>query len=135
MRSFGKRLGQRFTLLAVFFAAAGFSFVAGPTDNKSPSASPSETTLRLPAPVVFDGTVGPDQAVTFRHESHADASPGNCLACHPEPFKMLHPARATTHEAMNAGRSCGVCHNGHAAFGVEDADACARCHAGRGGAS
>jgi hypothetical protein len=44
---------------------------------------------------------------------------------------MLHPARATSHEAMNAGRSCGTCHDGKRAFAAADETACPVCHTGR----
>jgi c(7)-type cytochrome triheme protein len=32
---------------------------------------------------------------------------------------------------MDAGRSCGTCHDGRQAFGVRDSTACSSCHSGR----
>lgn len=86
--------------------------------------------LRLPPPVVFAKTVGPERAVSFRHETHLDLAPGSCLACHPEPFRLVRPTRAATHADMDAGRSCGSCHDGKKAFGTRDERECAVCHAG-----
>jgi c(7)-type cytochrome triheme protein len=89
--------------------------------------------LRLPPDRVYgtqDGSPGP---VTFSHATHWDYASHRCVACHPQPFRMLRPTGRTSHDEMNAGRSCGVCHNGAKAFGVEDSDACEVCHASGGG--
>jgi c(7)-type cytochrome triheme protein len=37
-----------------------------------------------------------------------------------------------THAEMEAGRSCGACHNDRMAFGPADPVGCARCHVGEG---
>jgi c(7)-type cytochrome triheme protein len=50
-----------------------------------------------------------------------------CSACHEEPFKMKAGANPVTMEAIQAGQSCGVCHNGKAAF-ESNFDTCQRCH-------
>ncbi|HXH28457.1 MAG TPA: c(7)-type cytochrome triheme domain-containing protein [Candidatus Polarisedimenticolia bacterium] len=89
--------------------------------------------LRLPPDRVYgtqDGSPGP---VTFSHATHWDYASHSCIACHPQPFHMLRPTGRTSHDEMNAGRSCGLCHNGAKAFGVQDSDACEVCHAARGG--
>lgn len=86
-------------------------------------------TLRLPADVVY-ARAGADQAVTFRHDTHFEFAGRRCDACHPVPFRMLRPERSVSHESMDAGGSCGSCHDGKQAFGVTDGDACATCHAG-----
>lgn len=86
--------------------------------------------LRLPAEIVFDGTVGRDQAVTFRHETHVDHAVGTCLRCHPEPFRLVRPGRAASHAEMDAGTSCGRCHDGTTAFATKAESTCAICHAG-----
>ena len=50
-----------------------------------------------------------------------------CGACHDEPFKMKAGASEITMDAIQAGQSCGVCHNGKAAF-ESNFDTCQRCH-------
>jgi len=50
-----------------------------------------------------------------------------CTACHEEPFKMRAGANAITMDAIQAGQSCGVCHNGKVAF-ESNFDTCQRCH-------
>jgi c(7)-type cytochrome triheme protein len=47
-----------------------------------------------------------------------------CYACHDDLFPMRHGANPTM-AAMAKGESCGACHNGKVAFGV---DTCQRCH-------
>lgn len=50
-----------------------------------------------------------------------------CGACHEELFKMKAGANAITMDDIQAGMSCGVCHNGKAAF-ESNFDTCQRCH-------
>ena len=47
-----------------------------------------------------------------------------CYACHDDLFSMRRGANPTM-AAMAKGESCGACHNGKVAFGV---DMCQRCH-------
>jgi c(7)-type cytochrome triheme protein len=47
-----------------------------------------------------------------------------CYACHDALFPMRRGATPTM-AAMSKGESCGTCHNGKVAFGV---DTCQRCH-------
>ena len=49
-----------------------------------------------------------------------------CAACHPDlfPTAPLEPG-AITMKGMQAGKACGVCHNGGAAFGILE---CGKCH-------
>jgi len=66
--------------------------------------------------VVFDGKV------------HADKG-AKCADCHQSGlFKMKKGATKATMKDMQAGKSCGGCHNGTKAFGVKDAADCAKCH-------
>lgn len=106
--------------------------VSGEKVAAAPAPAPVE--LRLPPDLVFEKTVGPEQAVIFRHATHVELTHRNCVTCHPEPFRMLRPAREISHEVMNSGRSCGQCHDGVRVFGTKDDDSCATCHAGRGAA-
>ena len=94
------------------------------------SRAMAEVSLRLPAEIIYRETVGADQAVIFSHESHAAFVDNQCVKCHPQSFQMLQRGPAPTHESMNQGASCGSCHDGKGAFGVEDASSCANCHVG-----
>ena len=61
--------------------------------------------------------------VRFRHGQHITRIP-DCGACHPSPYSTAHRKQVTM-AAMQQGRSCGACHNGKRAFGV---DRCLKCH-------
>lgn len=50
-----------------------------------------------------------------------------CYACHDDLFAMRRGPNPTM-AAMAKGESCGACHNGKLAFGV---DTCQRCHIGQ----
>jgi c(7)-type cytochrome triheme protein len=50
-----------------------------------------------------------------------------CQACHEAPFKMKAGANPVTMDAIQAGQSCGICHNGKVAF-ESNFDTCQRCH-------
>lgn len=128
--------GRRITRGAMWGAMAAAliltSFAGAPASRASgnaPTGAPN--TLKLPADLVYEREVGADSAVVFSHETHVAFEGNRCTGCHPRPFRMLSPSHRTGHGDMNAGGSCGTCHNGKQAFGVEDADACATCHSGR----
>lgn len=59
----------------------------------------------------------------FSHKAHL-AKSANCNECHPTVF-AAGPNKRFTMADMEKGKSCGVCHNGKKAFGV---DKCATCH-------
>jgi c(7)-type cytochrome triheme protein len=58
----------------------------------------------------------------FPHWVHRTAY--KCYACHDDVFPMRRGGTPTM-AAMSKGESCGLCHNGKIAFGV---DTCHRCH-------
>lgn len=89
--------------------------------------------MKLPADIVYHRVVGSDSAVVFSHPSHVAFAGNRCTGCHPQPFRMLHRGPSPTHAQMNAGSSCGACHDGKKAFGVRDATGCHSCHSGMGG--
>lgn len=75
--------------------------------------------------VEFDGKGA--GKVVFDGKLHA--SKGNkCSDCHPGVFKMKKGATAITMKDMEAGKTCGTCHNGTKAFSANDAANCAKCH-------
>jgi c(7)-type cytochrome triheme protein len=50
-----------------------------------------------------------------------------CYVCHDDIVVMKAGANAITMDAIQAGRFCGVCHNGKSAFQATF-EACPRCH-------
>jgi c(7)-type cytochrome triheme protein len=89
--------------------------------------------LRLPPDLVYRADQGPGKVV-FSHQLHLAVSE-KCTACHVRLFRMLQPARQVRHADMEAGKSCGACHNGQMAFGPTDPAGCPRCHLGEGKSS
>jgi len=59
----------------------------------------------------------------FSHKSHIALSP-DCTTCHPALFAAGKNKRASMSD-MEKGKSCGACHNGKKAFGI---DSCTTCH-------
>lgn len=114
-----------FALLVV--ASASGLVLAAPDSTR---AAP-EIQVRLPADILFDHTVKADSVVTFSHETHVGFANGTCTGCHPKPFHMLHPTHRASHSIMDAGGSCGMCHDGKQAFAMKDRTSCGNCHAGR----
>ena len=120
--------------LAVFLLGAGASGIppAGAAAEKPP-APPSPPAreapeLRLPPDRIYDPGPGGPPPVTFRHATHVAFTDRNCLVCHPGVFKLVHPEGRTSHEAMDAGQSCGTCHNGKDASATSDTESCGSCH-------
>jgi c(7)-type cytochrome triheme protein len=68
--------------------------------------------------------------VVFDHEVHAMAADNQCQACHATLFRLTEPGQPVagklTYEAIHEGKLCASCHDGRAAFAVEDD--CANCH-------
>ena len=64
--------------------------------------------------------------VVFSHNFHITQKGigNNCKACHEALFSMRKKNRHTMAD-MEQGKSCGACHNGTAAFGLQE---CTRCH-------
>ena len=94
----------------------------------SPPTPPKVAALRLPPGIVFKKAPDAPAPVVFDHVAHVRLEGNRCLACHPQPFKMLRPSREATHAAMDAGGSCGSCHDGKKAFATVDTERCDVCH-------
>ncbi len=90
--------------------------------------------LRLPPDLAYTKAEGSPGKVVFSHQFHVAVSE-KCTTCHVKLFRMLQPTRQVTHAEMEAGKSCGACHNGQMAFGPTDAAGCSRCHVGEGRSS
>lgn len=96
------------------------------------TAGLAQTLPRLPKDFPLPQGEGSPGKVTFGHTTHVNQKRPDCTACHPALFKILEegsPAEGgpLRHSSMEAGRQCGACHNGKAAFGLDD---CALCHHG-----
>jgi c(7)-type cytochrome triheme protein len=105
--------------------AMGGASASGAAPGAAPAAAtPATAAGRGPAPHAFPASADSPGRVTFRHQTHAR---GGCTACHPKLFKMA-PAPPRPGGGMHEKSSCGACHDGSMAFGVEDSDACTRCH-------
>ena len=115
--------------MVVFIAFAGSSGAAPAAPGAAPTAP--QPALKLPPNVSYELVVGPDRAVVFSHETHVALAGNRCTACHPQTFRILAPTTHIAHGEMDAGRSCGACHDGRQAFGVRDSSACSSCHTGR----
>jgi c(7)-type cytochrome triheme protein len=60
----------------------------------------------------------------FSHDKHGDVF--GCDTCHPRLFQARRGAnKVATMNDMKSGQSCGACHDGNKAFGVDE---CAPCH-------
>lgn len=64
--------------------------------------------------------------VVFDGKSHADTG-AKCTDCHTKIYPMKKGPSVTMAE-MNAGKSCGSCHNGEKAFKTNDQATCGKCH-------
>jgi c(7)-type cytochrome triheme protein len=67
--------------------------------------------------------------VTFAHASHVDQGKPDCTICHPKLFSILQARsadRKIVHAKMEKGAQCGACHNGKAAFKMDDCSVCHR---------
>lgn len=125
----GARVATRPNRPVVFLAVAWVSVVWANPAPVAAAAPPPE--LRLPPDVTYQLIVGPDSAVVFSHQTHFALAGNRCTACHPQTFRILSPTKHIAHREMEAGRSCGSCHDGRQAFGVRDSAACSSCHSGR----
>jgi c(7)-type cytochrome triheme protein len=97
-------------VLILFFALACTSNVFAVGAGKT-----VEFEAKGSAKVIFDG------------KSHADAG-AKCTDCHTKIFQMKKDTAKITMADMNAGKNCGVCHNGEKAFKSSDAANCSKCH-------
>ncbi len=115
-------------LAVVVFAAVAAAALAGAASAAAADKAPA---LRLPPDLVFAKAEGSPGPVVFSHATHVAIADKKCVGCHPQPFRILRPTRAVTHDEMNAGKKCGVCHDGRTASGVQDD--CDHCHTTAGG--
>lgn len=85
-------------------------------------------TLKMPGPIEMPKSADSPGKVVFSHETHVDPDQPRCTTCHPKEFRILKSTARTpvTHERMEKGGQCGACHNGKAAFAL-DQD-CTVCH-------
>jgi len=128
MRRRGRPVARRAGTLVALLALSLALLPAAPSGAAGDARPPA---LRLPPDLIYDRDPGSPAAVVFRHVTHVEFTGTNCLACHPRPFRMLRPGRRVTHAEMDAGKACGVCHDGKGATATTDSGACGACHTGR----
>ena len=92
-------------LVTVVFVANAFAVGPGKTEEFAGGSG---------GKVIFDGKV------------HADKG-FKCTDCHTKIFPMK-KTEGMTMADMNAGKNCGVCHNGEKAFKTSDPADCSKCH-------
>ena len=135
--AFGKRvLAGLWVLLIAGFLAVGYS-----RNAKNPAAPPELATagsppvvrtaeLKLPEDYAFPKGSESPGGVTFSHRNHVDAKNPKCGACHNGPFRLTEAGKPVVGELsqkrIHEGDLCASCHNGKAAFSVQDD--CSACH-------
>jgi c(7)-type cytochrome triheme protein len=82
-------------------------------------AVPSGKTVEFP-----DGSMG---KVVFSGTIHAEKGL-KCTDCHTKIFPMKKTTEALKMSDLNAGKYCGVCHNGEKAFATSKPADCSKCH-------
>ena len=91
--------------------------------------------LALLVPVLAWGKVGGGDIVfrpsgagntTFSHETHVSKKGLKCRECHYQIYTTVEGHRKATMVDMQAGKSCGTCHDGKKSFDVKAN--CAKCH-------
>ena len=82
--------------------------------------------LAVPAGKTLDWDTA-NGKVTFDGKVHAEKGI-KCPECHTNIFKMKKDTSAMKMDDLNAGKFCGVCHNGTKSFKTADPDNCVRCH-------
>ena len=75
-----------------------------------------------PADLVYENAMMGN--ITFSHANHATAGKA-CTDCHTAVFQMKTGTATINMAEINAGKQCGTCHNGTAAFAATD---CTKCH-------
>ena len=65
------------------------------------------------------------EKVTFSHEAHVVTAKLGCTDCHPKLFLDTARSKRITMAQMKKGQSCGACHDGKRAAGLDD---CTTCH-------
>jgi len=67
---------------------------------------------------------GADKA-TFSHEAHVVVAKIGCKECHPKRYLDRARSKRVTMKQMEKGQSCGACHDGKRAGGLDE---CTSCH-------
>lgn len=83
--------------------------------------------MAVPAGKSVEFAGGSAGKVIFDGKTHADKGK-KCGDCHTKLFPMKKGTVKITMADMNAGKTCGACHDGKAAFKSNDPANCAKCH-------
>ena len=82
--------------------------------------------LAVPSGKTVEYAGGPGGKVIFEGKAHADKGL-KCSDCHPKIFPMK-KGEGLKMADMDAGKSCGTCHNGEKAFKTSNQADCGKCH-------
>lgn len=82
-----------------------------------------------PHDVVFPQAPDSPGPVTFPHGKHVDAAAPDCVSCHADGTSFLGRKGAPPAGQMHDAKHCGACHDGSAAFKIDDD--CTPCHKGQ----
>ena len=63
---------------------------------------------------------------TFSHDAHVVGAQLGCRDCHPKLFLDTTRSKHVTMAQMKKGQSCGACHDGKRAPGLDDCNTCHR---------
>jgi c(7)-type cytochrome triheme protein len=117
-----KTVGRVMTVLVLVTAAV----LAG--------MAPGAAQVKIPPDYALEQGKDSPGVVTFSHEKHKEKVE-KCTGCHTKVFKMKKGQTGPfTMAKMDAGESCGTCHNGKTqlggkvVFATNDKAACENCH-------
>lgn len=99
------------------------------------AGAPAGAQPKPPADFQFPKTGESPGTVTFSHARHKEAGVEKCAECHTKVFKFKKGTSGNlTMAKINAGESCGTCHNGKktvkgkVVFATNDKANCEKCH-------
>ncbi len=66
------------------------------------------------------------EKATFSHDAHVVGAKLGCRECHAKLYLDTKRSKHVTMKQMQAGQSCGACHDGKRAAGLDDCNTCHR---------
>ena len=133
----GKVLAGLWVIILLGVVVVGFNVKSNETQKADSQNNPRSTVLvngggDLDLPEDYEFPAGEESpgTVIFSHESHVDYDQPDCKQCHQTGFS-LHKKGTLLFEALDykqihEGDACASCHNGNAAFSIDDD--CSSCH-------
>ena len=119
--------------IALAFQAGRTGDARAAADSALGSKAAPAIEIRVPADIVYTRGLSGDSTVSFSHVTHFEFAGRKCTTCHVALYPILQPRHRLSHSVMDAGASCGTCHDGERAFGTMERRDCGICHAGLSG--